>query len=158
MDYALWPTRALGYLIDLVIVGGFVGLFWAVGALLFGTFAGLAHSPDFADFADSPHFWGLFCMLLPLFLLASLAVGLFNKVYLVARRGASIGQGLVHIRVVDGQGKLLSLGNAFARLLVHLGLNFLPFGGVIDLLWPLWDERRQTLHDKAVGCYVINWR
>ena len=40
-------------------------------------------------------------------------------------------------------------------LLAHVGLSFLGPLGIIDLLWPLWDERRQTLHDKAVGCYVI---
>jgi uncharacterized RDD family membrane protein YckC len=28
-------------------------------------------------------------------------------------------------------------------------------GGLLDLLWPLWDEQRQTLHDKAVGSFVV---
>jgi uncharacterized RDD family membrane protein YckC len=31
------------------------------------------------------------------------------------------------------------------------GLSFLA-----DVLWPLWDERNQTLHDKIVSTYVIN--
>jgi len=22
-------------------------------------------------------------------------------------------------------------------------------------MWPLWDEKRQTLHDKAVGSFVL---
>ena len=93
-----------------------------------------------------------------LLLFASLAVGLYNKVYLVSTRGASIGQGIMHIKVVDAHGRLISQGNALGRLLVHVALGFLPFGGIIDLLWPLFDAQRQTLHDKAVGCYVINSR
>jgi uncharacterized RDD family membrane protein YckC len=73
----------------------------------------------------------------------------------VAQRGYSVGQGVMGIKVVDAQGQLLSQGTALIRLLAHVGLSFIPFGGIIDLLWPLWDDRRQTLHDKAVGCYVI---
>jgi uncharacterized RDD family membrane protein YckC len=26
---------------------------------------------------------------------------------------------------------------------------------LLDLLWPLWDERNQTLHDKIVKSYVV---
>jgi uncharacterized RDD family membrane protein YckC len=155
MDYALWSTRALGYLIDSLVVGGVLVVLFLVAALGFGAFAGLgAASLGHRDLAG---LGGLGCCLwFALFLFASLAVGLYNKVYLVSTRGASIGQGVMKIKVVDAQGRLISQGNALIRLLAHLGLGFLPLGGIIDLLWPLWDERRQTLHDKAVGCYVIN--
>ena len=60
------------------------------------------------------------------------------------------------MKVVDGNGNLLSMGTAFIRLLAQVALNFVPVvGPLLDLLWPLWDERRQTLHDKAVGSYVL---
>ena len=42
------------------------------------------------------------------------------------------------------------------RLLAQAGLGFIPLLGALDLLWPLWDVQRQTLHDKAVGSFVIN--
>ena len=29
---------------------------------------------------------------------------------------------------------------------------------VLDMLFPLWDKRRQTLHDKVVGSVVIRTR
>jgi uncharacterized RDD family membrane protein YckC len=83
-------------------------------------------------------------------------VGLFNSVYLVAQRGFSIGQGIVKIKVVDSNGQLLTQVTAFIRLLVRVALSFVPALPLLDLLWPLWDVRRQTLHDKAVNCYVIN--
>jgi uncharacterized RDD family membrane protein YckC len=86
-------------------------------------------------------------------------VGLFNGVYLVAQRGASIGQGVMNLKVVDVNGNLLTTGTAFIRLIARVALGFLPFvGPLLDLLWPLWDEKKQTLHDKAVGSYVLKLR
>jgi hypothetical protein len=29
------------------------------------------------------------------------------------------------------------------------------FPGLADVLWPLWDAKRQTLHDKLVGRVVV---
>jgi uncharacterized RDD family membrane protein YckC len=104
----------------------------------------------------APMLHGLCCVMILLFPFATLAVGLFNSVYLVAQRGFSVGQGIVKIKVVDSNGNLLTQGTAFIRLLVRVALSFVPFLPLLDLLWPLWDERRQTLHDKAVNCYVIN--
>jgi len=153
-NYAQWTTRVLGYLIDFLIVGAGVVVLGVAAALLLGTAGGLGTALTFGGMQ------GLggagCCMLFSIFPLATLGVGIYNKVYLVAQRGSSIGQGVVKIKVVDAQGNLLSTGNAALRLLTHVGLSFIPFGSIVDLLWPLWDERRQTLHDKAVGCYVIN--
>jgi len=82
--------------------------------------------------------------------------GLLNKVYLVSKRGYSVGQGLMKLKVVDAHGNLIPTGTAVLRLLCTVGLQFVPVvGGFLDLLWPLWDKERQTLHDKAVGTYVI---
>jgi uncharacterized RDD family membrane protein YckC len=30
--------------------------------------------------------------------------------------------------------------------------------GLLDVLWPLWDAKNQTLHDKAVGTVVLRTR
>jgi uncharacterized RDD family membrane protein YckC len=73
----------------------------------------------------------------------------------VSQRGYSIGQGVVKVKVVDANGQLLTQGTAFVRLLAQAGMGLVPFLPLLDLLWPLWDVRRQTLHDKAVNCYVI---
>lgn len=27
--------------------------------------------------------------------------------------------------------------------------------GLLDVLWPLWDGKRQTLHDKIAGTVVV---
>jgi len=74
----------------------------------------------------------------------------------LSKRGYSVGQGLMKLKVVDAHGNLIPTGTAVLRLLCTVGLQFVPVvGGFLDLLWPLWDKERQTLHDKAVGTYVI---
>ncbi len=145
--YATWATRVGGALVDMLLVGvGMAVLYLVGGAVL----AGLASLGGHGAGA------GICCMVLLLFPIATFLVGFYNTVYLVAQRGFSIGQGVVKVKVVDSYGNLLTLGTAFVRLLVRVGLSLVPFLPLLDLLWPLWDERRQTLHDKAVSCYVVN--
>jgi uncharacterized RDD family membrane protein YckC len=153
-DYATWGNRVIGYIIDGVLVGGGMLLLWLVVALLFGVAGGLFGAAG--GTAAGQAMGSLCCMMIPLFAAATLLVGLYNSVYLVSKRGFSIGQGVVKVKVVDANGNLLSQVTAFLRLVVRAGFGIIPFLPLLDLLWPLWDERRQTLHDKAVGCYVIN--
>ena len=145
--YASWGNRAIGYLIDGFLVA-------AVMAVLYFLLAGIMTSA--AGLAGHNVAGGLCCMFIVLFPVATLLVGLWNRVYLIAQRGYSIGQGVVKIKVVDISGNLLTQGTAFVRLLVAAGMGMVPFLPLIDYLWPLWDQRGQTLHDKAVNCYVVN--
>ncbi len=147
MDYASWGTRAVGYIIDGLLVGAAMLILYAMLGGMLTAIAGLGGRG--AAFS-------MCCFLLLLFPLATLLVGLYNRVYLIAQRGYSIGQGIVKVKVVDANGGLLSQGTALIRLLVQAGMGFVPILPLLDLLWPLWDDRRQTLHDKAVNCYVIN--
>jgi len=148
MMYAPWSTRVLGYLIDSFLVGGCMLVLYLILGSMLATMAHLGGDYNVAG--------GMCCMMILLFPAATLLVGLFNRVYLVASRGYSIGQGVVHVKVVDGNGNLLTTGTAFIRLLAQAAMGFVPILPLLDLLWPLWDERRQTLHDKAVGSYVIH--
>jgi uncharacterized RDD family membrane protein YckC len=145
--YASWGNRVVGFLIDSLLVGVGMAVLYFLAATVMAGIAGLAGRGAFR---------GMCCMFFFLFPVATLVVGLFNGVYLVALRGYSIGQGVVHIKVVDASGNLLTQATAFLRLVVRVGLSIVPFLPLIDLLWPLWDERGQTLHDKAVNCYVVN--
>ncbi|HUK19740.1 MAG TPA: RDD family protein [Bryobacteraceae bacterium] len=145
--YATWGSRALGFIVDSLLVGGVMAILWVLLAGLLTGVAGLAgHNAA----------GGVCCMFLLLFPVATLLVGFYNGVYLIAQRGYSIGQGLVKVKVVDINGNLLTQGTAFIRLLVRAVMGFVPFLPALDLLWPLWDQRGQTLHDKAVNCYVVN--
>jgi uncharacterized RDD family membrane protein YckC len=144
--YAQWADRVVGFLIDMLLVGAGMGVLYAVVGSALALMAG----------AGSNIAGGMCCMMIVLFPLSSLLVGLFNGVYLVAQRGSSIGQGVMHLKVVDINGNLLTTQTALIRLLARVGLSFVPMvGPLLDLLWPLWDDKHQTLHDKAVGSYVL---
>ena len=159
MNYALWADRALAALLDgllalaalvviYIVVTVFTGIISSGAALTTpkgqdpGGLAGLL-------VCSGCCFW----ILAPP--IAYFGVGLYNKVFLVAKRGSSIGQGVMKIRVVTTQGTLVPSGTLALRLLIQTGFGFVPLLPVLDLLWPLWDEKRQTLHDKAVGTFVV---
>ncbi|MBV8896850.1 MAG: RDD family protein [Acidobacteriaceae bacterium] len=148
-NYATWANRVIAYLIDFIFVaGGMLVLYLVAGGFL-GALGSLGRSGQNAAGAGC-------CMILMLFPVTTLLVGLYNRVYLIAKRGYSIGQGVVKIKVVDVNGSLLSAGTLFIRLLAQAIIGGIPIVGLLDLLWPLWDDCRQTLHDKAVGSYVVN--
>lgn len=95
-----------------------------------------------------------------LIVLAGLALGLVvdvvNRVVLLGRRGQTIGKKVVGVRTVDeGRPEPIGVGRALLRLVVAWGIAFFPFGTFVDLLWPLWDDRKQTLHDKVVNSVTV---
>ncbi len=141
LNYAKWGDRVLGSIIDsMILIPVFLILFLA-GILLSG----------FANVEG----W--------LFGVAGILIGLvaiiYNKIYLVGTRGASIGQGVMKLKVVDASGANVSMGKAALRQIAAVGISLTPILGTIaqfvDSLWPLWDGKRQTLHDKAADAFVI---
>jgi uncharacterized RDD family membrane protein YckC len=75
--------------------------------------------------------------------------------------GRTLGRMVTGIRVVRASGEPMTFGVAFVReVLVKwflfaavLGSVTLGLAGVVDYLWPLWDEENRALHD-----YVVNTR
>lgn len=73
-------------------------------------------------------------------------------------RGQTVGKMALKIQVRDeATGGPLGYGKAFLRWLVGAGLSLLTcgLGGLVDALFPLWDNKRQTIHDKAVSSLVV---
>jgi uncharacterized RDD family membrane protein YckC len=73
-------------------------------------------------------------------------------------RGKTVGKRLLGITVVDAQTfSAIGGGKGAVRELVRLGLGSISFGllFLVDGLWPLWDERVQSLHDKAANSIVV---
>lgn len=71
--------------------------------------------------------------------------------------GQTLGKRILGLHVVD-QASGARIG--FGRALLRHGIFFVLFlalviPGVVNLLFPLWDRRRQTLHDKAVRSVVV---
>jgi uncharacterized RDD family membrane protein YckC len=157
MRLAEWGDRALAALIDGGLVFAGVIVLWIVIGIIGGIGSAALGS-------ISEDLGGLFgsascCIFFVLPPVAAFIVGLYNKVYLISKRGFSIGQGVMGLKVVMGDGGPVQMVTALLRLLVQMGLGLIPFVGwilgLLNLLWPLWDPQKQTLHDKAVGTFVV---
>ena len=90
-------------------------------------------------------------------LCAPVLVLVWNQGIEQGRTGQSWGKRLLGLRVVrDTTLRPLGPAAGFARFVLHqvvdAGLWYVGF------LWPLWDERRQTLADKLVGSVVLDER
>ena len=74
------------------------------------------------------------------------------------RGGATVGKMALGIQVRDGSSfGPIGYGRALGRRLVAIVLWWLfILPGLLDVLSPLWDRRRQTWHDKAVRSVVVD--
>ena len=71
-----------------------------------------------------------------------------------SRRGQTLGMMLYGIAVRDLEGGPVSVGRATIRSIILI----LASGFLIDAFWPLWDPRRQALHDKPARTVVVDIR
>ena len=89
--------------------------------------------------------------------LTALVVIIYGTLCVGSRRGQTIGMMALRLRAVDATtGGSVTYARALGRALVEyafLVLLFVPW--VVDMLFPIWDPRRQTLHDKAVNTIVL---
>jgi len=70
--------------------------------------------------------------------------------------GRTVGNRAASTRVVDARtGAPAGYDKAVPRGLVEFVLGVTIIGGILDILWPLWDNQNQTLHDKAAGTVVL---
>lgn len=71
--------------------------------------------------------------------------------------GQTVGKRLADIAVRNEEtGGRLSFGRALGRaylMWILYSLFTIPF--IVDVLWPLWDAKRQALHDKVAGSVVL---
>lgn len=72
-----------------------------------------------------------------------------------ARYGRTLGKAWLHIRPVRVDGSKLSWGRAFLRPSMYWIASWLSWIGLLDVLWCLWDDRRQCVHDKIADTIVI---
>lgn len=96
----------------------------------------------------------------------TLLVHLLYNTFFLMRTGATPGKMAVGIAVrLRERPGALGLVDALKRQAIEIGLGilgFVPFislftslAWVLDLLWPLWDVKRQALHDKIAGTNVV---
>ncbi|MFC7742993.1 RDD family protein [Nocardiopsis composta] len=146
-----YGRRTGAYLIDRLVIT-FGGL--AAGGAVVGVFFGLAYLIDPAGYEEgSSPLIGVGAVL---GLLCWMCFGMVYRVGCHSRSGRTLGKWVCRSRlVVQETCEPPSVGGAFVRELVLVALALTYIGLLIDLLWPLWDDRRQTVHDKAARTLVI---
>ncbi|WP_151083991.1 RDD family protein [Nocardioides cynanchi] len=80
------------------------------------------------------------------------AFWIWNVCIKQGRTGATIGKGVLSIRLINGEGRPIGAGMSFLRQLAHIldGICYIGY------LWPLWDAKKQTFADKIMSTVVVN--
>jgi uncharacterized RDD family membrane protein YckC len=74
------------------------------------------------------------------------------QLYFLSQKGQTPGAMLLGIKLVDADGKLLTLGPLVVRILMAYVSGAVI---LIGYLWMLWDAKNQTWHDKVANAYVV---
>lgn len=87
-------------------------------------------------------------------------IGLLYTVTLLGYRGRTVGNIALGTTTVaanpdSATGPGIGYPRALLRWFVQEALSITVIGGILDLLWPLWDDNNQTIHDKAASTLVI---
>jgi uncharacterized RDD family membrane protein YckC len=156
VPYASWGIRVGGYLIDavifLVVLGVFAILFRHTHALDVHFMA--RRGTRRRNFSSLP------------FLFTGLCYIAYGTLLCGSARGQTLGMMAVGVRAVrDETLGVLGYGRALGRAvfegvlrLINLLFFLLGLVWILDMLFPLWDKKRQTLHDKVAGSVVLRVR
>jgi uncharacterized RDD family membrane protein YckC len=87
----------------------------------------------------------------------ALVGGIYHTVLHGKGRGQTAGKMMLGIRVRDqGANGPIGYGRAFGRWIMPvLFWTFFWIPGILDALWPLWDKKKQTFHDKIARSLVV---
>jgi uncharacterized RDD family membrane protein YckC len=158
VDLASWGQRAGAWIIDGLIFFLPVGFVqqWIMG----DSFSAISDEMSVA--IETNDTTGLEAAVLdatgPLFL-SQLAAWALISLYCIVfwtRSGQTPGKMAlgISVRRADRPGPL-SVGDSIKRRLVPLVFQFVGLVFLLDYLWPLWDSKRQALHDKVAGTQVV---
>jgi len=164
-----WGKRFFAYLFDLVLVG--VGSFLFSAAVLSLILIYPAIIINFGEGLNGDGSVSFISDLLQFIMLTAPVIlfpALFGLIYWgVAmsrsgeKNGQSLGQQIFGIKVVREDGQAVSFWWAGLRQVVVIWFLFLNIllvtilAPLLNFLWPLWDSKRQALHDKIVKSRVV---
>lgn len=139
IPYSGWWRRAGALLVDSILVGVIVS-----AAL------GLAFAVTFLNEE-------LGVVLLVAGIVFAIAGPIFYWIYLTGKEpGQTVGKRALGIRVRHADDdRAIGYGPAAGRYLITLLFGFFYLPALLDYLWPLWDSRNQSLHDKVANSIVV---
>ena len=145
VEYASWWRRFIALLIDGVITTIAVMLLFFVVGIVLGVGASARAGRPAAQESLSLLFLIGYFVIPALYFIAGNGIG------------GTVGKSMMGIRVRRSDSdESIGLVRAFLRYIVPIGLAALflvPY--LLDMLWPLWDSKNQSLHDKVAGSIVV---
>lgn len=162
-----WWWRVLAFLIDSFLVYAVVGLIAEVTGLADRINQGLnayeAYITEVLTTGASPDIlYALSLLNTPANMIRNVLLIVVFVIYsglMLKARGATLGKMLCRLRVVPlDQGRSapgLPTAKAWLRPLVLQLMGLVWLLQLVDFLFPLWDKRKQTLHDKIVTTQVV---
>lgn len=134
-----------------------------IDGLIISVVAGALFVPlGIGVFADDPSYIAIALGFVVATLIITVVALLYAPLMMSRTNGQTLGRMVTGIRVLRSDGSSLTLGWAVLRevaikaLLVNLA-NAFTFGvaGLLDVLWPLWDEENRALHDFVADTRVV---
>jgi len=154
LGYASWLSRVGANLLDALIgVAVAIPLLAPGCALLFSSLGSVTYdSAADVNRVGEPSLLAI--VLLVVGYVGVFAFGVWNLIVRQGRKGQTLGKSWVHIKVVrEANGDVPGVWLALGRYLLQSILT--PLTLYLNLLWPLWDAKNQTLHDKVCSTVVM---
>ncbi|WP_353951266.1 RDD family protein [Knoellia sp. S7-12] len=146
-------SRVGAFVIDMLL--SFIGLIPLIIGLVLLVVAG----PDVDEFGNSVSGTGdaglaaIGGILALLGVLLMWGILIWNRIFKMGRTGQSVGKKAMGLKLIHHQtGQPIGAGMAFGREILSQFINQIFF---LSNLWMLWDDNKQTLHDKIVSSTVI---
>jgi len=88
--------------------------------------------------------------------LIGVLVSFAYEVFFLNRSGATPGKKIagISVRLRDRSGPM-PMKTILARSACYFGFTLISIINTLDVLWPLWDEKKQALHDKVAATNVV---
>ena len=145
--YAAWFSRFIAYIVDGIVMGFVVGIFYVIGIVIVAGGATVD--------ANSNVTLGAGAGLGTLIVLLGVVVAFLWKPFFWSRGGQTPGYKLLGMRVVRARdGGPVSFGTGILRMIGYI-INDIIFGIPIGFIWAGFDAQKQGWHDKLAGTVVI---
>lgn len=158
VEVASWGRRFGAFIVDNIILGIPIGIY-AFGRVMSefsdaGVFEGTEPSE-----AELNRVMDSMTGDMLMFGLIGTIIGALYFILMHGTVGKTLGKMMFGIKVIKDDGNLCDLGAAFRRAVVYPIGGGVPYIGwlitIINGLWPLWDDRHQSLGDKLGATYVV---
>lgn len=150
-------SRALALIIDsLLSLIGLIPVIVGVGLLIAGFPETTVDEYGYSQTVDGTSNPGLLTtggLLIALGFLLMIGIQIWNRIFKMGRTGQSVGKKAMGIKLINEQtGQPIGALQSFVRELLGGLINQVFY---LSYLWMLWDDNKQTLHDKVVHSTVI---